>query len=167
MLLLSAWCSEKRNFTLLQLDKSLRLHHFGYLTNSITTDLEIFSKIGFKCSSEVFLDSAREIEIVFLTIPGTDTLLELIQPKESFETQISNSRGSRLGRTLKDLMGKRSGLYHIGYTVQDPDFLPSDLRLRSISTREPAVALGGRYVEFFLTPTGAIFELIFNSEDLS
>lgn len=161
MLLLSAWCLEKRNFILLKLDESLQLHHFGYLTNSITYDLELFSKIGFECSSEVLLDSARGIEIVFLTIPGSDMLLELIQPKESFETQIGNSHGSRLGRTLKNLMGKRPGLYHMGYTVQDANFLPLDLRLRSISTREPAVALGGRCVEFFLTPTGSIFELIF------
>jgi methylmalonyl-CoA/ethylmalonyl-CoA epimerase len=56
----------------------MKVHHIGYLVDSIGDAVAAFSQLGFVCQSDTQTDPAREIYVVFMA--NGEYVVELIQP---------------------------------------------------------------------------------------
>lgn len=57
---------------------NLKLHHIGVATKNIEKEFEVFKKLGYKQSSEVFIDEIQGIRGMFIEARG-QPCLELLE----------------------------------------------------------------------------------------
>lgn len=130
----------------------MRFRHIGYAVSSISDYLEgflepLFSPISV---SKPVSDPIQKVRVCFAEMAG-GTTIELVEP---------------LGENspIKDIVGgKRGGLYHLCYEVDDID--AEVLRFRQhacmpLGKPVPAIAFDGRRIVFLLTPQRDLIELV-------
>ena len=80
----------------------MKLHHTGIITSDVEKSIDIYKKLGYKQSSEIFIDENQYLKIVFLKNDDAQTI-ELIESLGEMST-VHNSK---------------NGLHHICYDVSD------------------------------------------------
>lgn len=127
----------------------MEFHHIGHATKSIDTSSTIFSEIGYSPESTLIIDTLLDVRIEFW-ISSSGPRIEFIQP-------ISKNS------TVWKILSKRGGPYHYAFLV--PDISEAKIKLekkkvRPITDPLPAMAFGGRQIQFFAGADGSIIELI-------
>ena len=135
----------------------MKVHHIGYLVQSIEDSCRDFQKLGYQIKSDTTFDDARKIFIRFLenitsaSSEGGGYVIELIEPSE--------------GCTLFSKAMKKFGTmpYHICYECNNIDEKISELRDAGfILIREPQIApaIQNRRVAFMYSESTGQIELL-------
>lgn len=129
----------------------MKVHHFGYLIKDMDKAIAAFKALGFVPvdGQQVHYDEFRDINILFIEKDGY--CVELISPhttKSSFYPLLKRFRNCS---------------YHICYVSTDVDADVRDLTnqgWRQITPFDPASALDGKPVGFFMHPSIGMLEII-------
>ncbi len=132
--------------------KGQRLHHIGFVVNSIRESAESFARsLGATWDGNIIFDPIQKVRVTFLHgAHGHDSLIELVEPggPDSPVSRFLNAGG---------------GLHHLCYEV---DHLEQHLRFcKSTGTvvirrPVPAVAFGGRRIAWALTKEKLLIEFL-------
>lgn len=140
----------------------MRLHHIGFVLNSIQTSAESFARsFGATWDGNIIFDPLQKVRVAFFQgAHAHDSLIELVEP---------GGPDSPVSRFLND----GGGLHHLCYEVED---LERHLRFCKsagivvIRQPVPAVAFGGRRIAWALTKQKLLVEFLererSGSEDL-
>lgn len=127
----------------------MKIHHFGYLTESIYDAVKEFSLLGYCCHDQLYHDSLRDINIQFIR-SSSGELIELIEPA-----------GER--SIVKGLIGKsKNNIYHICYyseNINEKILELADKGFFLISPPQPAVAMNNKKVAFLISKFAGMVEL--------
>ena len=128
---------------------NLKVHHIGYLVKKGQPALDAFLALGYTPEEDWVRDTLRGIDICFIAKDGLR--IELVCP------YTGDSSVSGLLARLKN------SPYHICYEcssiagalpqLRDAGYLP-------ITGKDPAPAISGRRVQFFLHPALGMIELV-------
>ena len=130
-----------------QLD--LKIHHIGFVTNSIEKSKEEFLKLGFTAQTDTILDELQSVYICFLE--NKNCLIELVEPM---------NEQSSINKTLK-----KTGVapYHLCYEVDDIEKAFEDLTDNGfipLFRPVPAKAINNRLICYLYKKEIGYFELI-------
>ncbi|MCL1864057.1 MAG: VOC family protein [Defluviitaleaceae bacterium] len=128
----------------------MKIHHIGYLVDSIESAWPEFELLGFSKISETTEDVTRKIYILF--IKNDNYVVELIQPVSE------QSPVFKLTRRYKNTP------YHICYQVENLQYeienlLNNDARYAILQPPQSAPALGNGKVAFLVSPKIGLIEL--------
>ena len=131
----------------------VRLHHFGFVLNSIQDSAESFSRsLGATWDGNIAFDPIQKVRVTFLKGAHThDSLIELVEPA---------GPESPVTRFLK---GGGGGLHHLCYEVEDLErHLAFCKSVGTLVIRQPvpAVAFGGRRIAWALTKQKLLVEFL-------
>lgn len=128
---------------------SLKVHHYGFLTDDIAKSIEAYRKLGYTQRSRT-TDHQRKIEIVFVATENDDQI-ELIMPIAE-------------DSVVSKLMGKlKNSIYHTCYLAEDLDGCLRELRslgFMMIDPPTPAIALQNRRVAFLYSRHAGMIEIL-------
>lgn len=127
----------------------LRVHHVGYLVDSIADAEAAFAALGYAVEQPAIYDEARVVDISFMIKDGQR--VELVAPRE----------GGKLFKSLKKRIG--AGPYHICYDCTDYERAVAELTECGYMQVQPllaAPAIDGRRVAFFYHSAIGMVELI-------
>ena len=130
----------------------LKLHHIGFVVNSIQESAESFAlSLGTTWDGNIVFDPLQKVRVTFFQGHNpTDPLIELVEP---------GGPESPVSRFLQ----RGGGLHHLCYEVKDLD---SHLRFcQSVGTiiirpPVPAVAFGGRRIAWGITKKRLLVEIL-------
>lgn len=105
---------------------NLKLHHIGVATKNIEKEFEVFKKLGYKQSSEVFIDEIQGIRGMFIEARG-QPCLELLENLSS-------------DGPLTSFLQKRTKFYHFAYETVDIERSVSMLLVEGGIVVKPMVA---------------------------
>ena len=128
---------------------NLKVHHLGYLVKHIESASRAFQQMGYECLGELVQDATREVDILFLRKDGY--VIELLAPQ------------SKESPYYPLLTKYRNAIYHICYETNQFEKDSAALQESGFHCIEPpakAVALGGRWVAFFVHPQMGIVEVL-------
>ena len=127
----------------------MTFHHIGYAVKNLSTAVKNFELLGFRISSDPFLDKNRKVCIQLMKTEN-NTILELVSPA---------LEGSPIDSFLQNT---GPGCYHLCFVtddiVKDKEFL-SDLKFKTIIDIEKAPALGNCRVIFLYNKEIGLIEL--------
>jgi methylmalonyl-CoA/ethylmalonyl-CoA epimerase len=130
----------------------LKFDHLGLVTNDLSAArAHLSSTLGIEAWSQVFDDPGIGVSVQFGMGSNGSPVFELITPL---------GEASPVAMALKQ---GRNILNHIAYVVSDLDAAAGHLRAEGCfptGDPMPAVAYGGRRVQFFLSPLRFMMELI-------
>lgn len=130
---------------------NLPLHHIGVAVKDIARATEDHRRrLGCEAVGEVFHDPVQTAYIQFLTVPGSNVLIELVAP-DGPESKLSRA-ASRGG-----------GLNHLCFSTDDIEATCRELRedgLFVIHEPTPAVAFAGRRIAWLLGDQWYLTELV-------
>jgi methylmalonyl-CoA/ethylmalonyl-CoA epimerase len=132
-----------------------RFHHVGYATKSIEKSLEFFQKLGYKAENSIVQDKVLGVKVLFLL----DTLnhgprIELVEDLVNGEIH-----------PVQTILNQRPGSYHFAYSIDSIQEFSIRNKLRAVTLCSPALAFGGRHVQFFVSRDEGIIELISNTHE--
>jgi methylmalonyl-CoA/ethylmalonyl-CoA epimerase len=130
----------------------VRFHHIGYAVQDIRSFLRDFFQPLFSPVSvtDIVPDAKQRVAVCFAELAGGVTV-ELIEPL---------GEGSPVASIIG---GRRGGLYHLCYEVDDLDHEAARFRsygCMPLGKPLPAAAFDGRRVVFLLTPQRDIIDLL-------
>lgn len=129
----------------------LRLHHIGYVVASIEATAPSFARsVNGAWTGEIFHDPIQRVRVSFLSLPGTETQMELVEPAAGQSP-------------VQAFLLKGGGLHHLCYEVEDCDRALTAARARGamiVRRSQPAVAFGGRKIAWLLTAEKLLVELV-------
>ncbi|MBV7440774.1 VOC family protein [Weeksellaceae bacterium TAE3-ERU29] len=129
----------------------MKLHHYGFATNSIDKSLKEFQNIGYKAVSDKIIDTIQGVELQFID-NGSDHLIELVAPLDKKDSPVT-----------KILQKSGCSLYHICYEVEDIEksieFLKSK-RYILVLKPTPAVAFDNRRISFLYNTHLGLIEIL-------
>ncbi len=131
----------------------MKIHHFGFLTKSISEALLEFKQLGYIENSELVKDELRGIEIQFIE-SGSGELIELIAPY---------TENSIVSKLLKKFENK---IYHTCYMVENLDIAIKELEAKGfmvIDSPKFAKALNCSVVFLYGSQVGLV-ELMINNK---
>lgn len=133
-------------------DLELRLHHVGFVVQSIETSLPGFLRsLGATWDGEIFVDPHQKVKVTFLSTHSANAKVELVEP---------NAEDAPVVRFLKE---RGEALHHLCYEVDDLEGCLQVMRTRGalIAKRpKPAVAFGGRRIAWVLTAEKLLLEML-------
>jgi catechol 2,3-dioxygenase-like lactoylglutathione lyase family enzyme len=126
----------------------VKIHHTGIIVDSIEKSIAIYNQLGYKQTTEIFLDEIQYVRVVFLISDDLTQTIELIE-----------SRGD-----MSAIHNFKKGLHHICYDTSDvQDYVEyfKALKIGKIFTKPiVAPAINNRFVVFALLNNGIFIELI-------
>ncbi|MBV9157905.1 MAG: VOC family protein [Acidobacteriaceae bacterium] len=129
----------------------LRLHHIGYVVNNIETTMIGFARsLNGVWDQEIFSDPIQKVRVAFLSPPGSEAQIELVQPE--WETS-----------PVRAFLERGGGLHHLCYEVEDCKNSLSAMHERGgtiLRNPKPAVAFGGRRIAWALTAEKLLLEFL-------
>lgn len=136
----------------LDLADGLKLHHIGFVVQSIQESGESFARsLGATWDGNIILDPLQKAKVAFFQgRHPSEPLLELVEPGEA-ESPVTK------------FLARGGGLHHLCYEVKD---LEAHLRFcRSVGTLiirrpVPAVAFGGRRIAWGITKKRLLLEFL-------
>jgi methylmalonyl-CoA/ethylmalonyl-CoA epimerase len=99
---------------------------------------------------KISLDPTQRVRVTFLQCPGSDVLIELVEPAEEKSP-------------VQAFLQKGGGLHHLCYEVRDCDAALRLMRGRKamlVKRPNPAVAFGGRRIAWVLTAEKLLLEFL-------
>jgi methylmalonyl-CoA/ethylmalonyl-CoA epimerase len=99
---------------------------------------------------KISLDPNQRVKITFLKCPGTEVLIELVEPAEEKSP-------------VRAFLERGGGLHHLCYEVKDCDAALRIMRQRKamlVKRPNPAVAFGGRRIAWVLTAEKLLLEFL-------
>jgi len=130
----------------------VRLHHVGFVLNSIQDNAESFARsLGAAWDGNITFDPIQKVRVTFFQgAHAHDPLVELVEPA---------GPDSPVSRQLE----RGGGLHHVCYEVADLDaHLAFCKSVRTIIIRKPvpAVAFGGRRIAWAITRQKLMVEFL-------
>ena len=131
---------------------SERLHHTGFVVESITAVMESFCRaVGGSSWSEIWHDPLQRVRVAFI-YPSRlgDPSIELIEP-------------AGLGSPVQRFLERSGGLHHLCYEVDGLDEVVRGASVRGlvmVHRPQSAVAFGGRRIAWFLTRENLLIEYL-------
>jgi methylmalonyl-CoA/ethylmalonyl-CoA epimerase len=133
-------------------DDGLKLHHIGFVVQSIQESGESFARsLGATWDGSIILDPLQKAKVAFFQgRHPTDALIELVEP-------------GNVESPVTKFLERGGGLHHLCYEVKD---LEAHLRFcKSVGTLiirrpVPAVAFGGRRIAWGITKKRLLLELL-------
>ncbi len=129
----------------------LRLHHLGFVVSSIDHTVRPFAhSLDGLWDGEVFHDPIQKVKVTFLSMPGTDVQMELIEPADQ-------------DSAVRAFSEKGGGLHHLCYEVEECQQAITVMRERGsmiVKRPRPAVAFEGRRIAWVLTAEKLLIELL-------
>lgn len=126
----------------------MKVHHTGYAVKNIEKARESFQALGYRFGKRTE-DAARNVWVMFGE--NGDSRIELISPLSP-------------GSPVDDILRKNGCMpYHICYETADLEKEAERLQragFRMIREPEPACALQGRRVAFFMSLSAGLIELV-------
>lgn len=123
----------------------------GFVVNSIEATGESFARsINGRWTKEIFHDPIQRVKVSFLSLPGSDVEMELVEPAGEQSP-------------VRAFLEKGGGLHHICYEVRDCEQALALLRQRGaliVRRPKPAVAFAGRKIAWILTAEKLLVELL-------
>lgn len=98
----------------------------------------------------IFEDPIQKVKVAFLSTPGTDVQIELVEPAEG-------------PSPVRAFLDKGGGLHHLCYEVSNCDEALKLIRQRKgllVKRPNPAVAFGGRRIAWALTAEKLLLEFV-------
>jgi methylmalonyl-CoA/ethylmalonyl-CoA epimerase len=99
---------------------------------------------------EIFHDPIQKVKVTFLSMPGTETQMELVEPAAEQSP-------------VRAFLEKGGGLHHLCYEVTDCEQVIAGMRRRGsmlVKRPRPAVAFEGRKIAWVLTAEKLLIELL-------
>ncbi len=99
---------------------------------------------------KISLDPIQRVKVAFLSMPGTDVQMELVEPAGEQSP-------------VQAFLEKGGGLHHLCYEVEDCDQALSALRQRNamiVRRPKPAVAFKGRRIAWVVSAEKLLIELL-------
>lgn len=128
-----------------------RMHHIGFIVQNIEASMPGFLKsMNGTWNEKIFHDPIQSVKVAFLSTPGTDVQIELVEPS-----------GDR--NPVSAFLAKGGGIHHVCYEVEDCDAALAAMRERkSVIVRrpKPAVAFDGRRIAWVLTAEKLLVEFV-------
>lgn len=129
----------------------LRLHHVGFIVASIDATAGSFARsLNGSWGGEVFHDPIQKVAVTFLSSPGTDVQIELVEPAAG-------------DSPVRAFLNKGGGLHHLCYEVVNCDDMLSVMRQRRariVKRPQPAVAFNGSRIAWVLTAENLLLEFL-------
>lgn len=129
----------------------LRLHHIGFVVANIEATGQSFARsVNGVWTTEIIHDPIQRVKVSFLSLPGTDVQMELVEPAGEQSP-------------VRALLEKGGGLHHICYEVENCEKALAAMRQRGamiVRRTKPAVAFGGRGIAWVLTAEKLLIELL-------
>jgi methylmalonyl-CoA/ethylmalonyl-CoA epimerase len=130
----------------------LRLHHIGYVVDSIKDSAPGFIRsLNAIWDEVVFADPGQKVKVTFLQGAPGDALIELVEP-DADDAPVS-----------LHLKKNGPGLHHLCYEVNALENAMADLRAKGAllaKPPKPAVAFEGRRIAWLLTGEKLLLELL-------
>jgi methylmalonyl-CoA/ethylmalonyl-CoA epimerase len=127
------------------------LHHVGFVVSSIDGSANSFLRsLNGTWDGEIFHDPLQRVKVAFLSTPGTDVQIELVEPAAGQSP-------------VRSFLTQGGGLHHLCYEVEDCDQMLGAMRQRGgmiVSRPKPAVAFGGRRIAWALTAEKLLLEFL-------
>jgi methylmalonyl-CoA/ethylmalonyl-CoA epimerase len=129
----------------------LCLHHVGFVVSSIDGVVGSFSRsLSGDWNGEIYHDPIQKVRVTFLSTPGTDVRIELIEPagEES---------------PVRAFLEQGGGLHHLCYEVKNCEAALAVMRQRRamiVKRPKPAVAFQGRRIAWVLTAENLLLEFL-------
>lgn len=101
-------------------------------------------------NGEIFLDPIQKVKVAFLSMPGNDVQIELVEPGESQSP-------------VEAFLHRGGGLHHLCYEVRDCEAslrLVRERRGLVVKRPSPAVAFQGRKIAWALTAEKLLLEFL-------
>ena len=101
-------------------------------------------------NEEIIHDPTQRVKVSFLSLPGTDVQMELVEPAGEQSP-------------VRAFLEKGGGLHHICYEVNDCDQTMAAMKSRGamiVRRPQPAVAFEGRRIAWLLTAEKLLLELL-------
>lgn len=128
-----------------------RMHHVGFVVESIEAAMPGFLRsMNGTWDEKIFHDPIQSVKVAFLSTPGTDVQIELVEPA-----------GER--NPVSAFLAKGGGIHHVCYEVEDCDAALADMKQRKaliVKRPQPAVAFDGRRIAWILTPEKLLVEFV-------
>jgi methylmalonyl-CoA/ethylmalonyl-CoA epimerase len=128
-----------------------RLHHIGFIVQSIEASMPGFlQSMSGTWDGKVFHDPIQRVNVAFLSTPGTDVQIELVEPAAE-------------RNPVAAFLANGGGIHHICYEVEDCDAALALMRERKalvVNRPRPAVAFDGRRVAWILTAEKLLVEFV-------
>lgn len=127
------------------------MHHLGFVVASIESAAKPFARsVNGSWDGAIFHDPIQKVKVTFLSMPGTEVQMELIEPAGEQSP-------------VRAFLEKGGGLHHLCYEVNDCEQAVAAMRQRgSMLARRPrpAVAFEGRRIAWVLTAEQLLIELL-------
>jgi len=128
-----------------------RLHHVGYVTNSISeTVVDFAGSIAGTWDGAIFFDPLQKVRVTFVKLNGEQPMFELVEPA----TDDSPVHG---------FVRRGGGIHHVCFEVSHLDAELEDARMRGDVTAKPplpAVAFSGRRIAWVYTRKRMLIEYL-------
>lgn len=128
-----------------------KMHHVGFVVKSIEASMDGFLKsMNGTWDQRIFHDPIQSVKVAFLSTPGTDVQIELVEPA-----------GER--NPVTAFLTKGGGLHHVCYEVEDCDAALASMRQRNaliVKRPRAAVAFNGRRIAWILTAEKLLVEFV-------
>lgn len=128
-----------------------RLHHIGFVVQNIEQSMPGFlTSVHGTWDQKIFHDPIQSVKVAFLSTPGTDVQIELVEPA-----------GER--SPVAAFLAKGGGLHHVCYAVDDCDAALALMRERKalvVRRPQPAIAFDGRRIAWILTAEKLLIEFV-------
>ena len=99
---------------------------------------------------KIFHDPVQRVNVTFLSMPGTDAQMELVEPAGTQSPVLA-------------FLDKGGGLHHLCYEVENCEAAICSMRKRGsmiVKRPKPAVAFQGRRIAWVLTSEKLLIELL-------
>jgi len=127
------------------------MHHVGFVVQSIEAAMPGFLKtMNGTWDEKIFHDPIQSVKVAFLSTPGTDVQIELVEPA-----------GDR--DPVSAFLAKGGGIHHVCYEVEDCDAVIAHMRQQKslvVKRPKPATAFDGRRIAWMLTAEKLLIELV-------
>lgn len=127
------------------------MHHVGFVVKSIEASMPGFlESMHGTWDQKIFHDPIQSVKVAFLSTPGTDVQIELVEPA-----------GDR--NPVAAFLAKGGGIHHVCYEVEDCATALASMRTRRafiVKRPQPAVAFNGRRIAWVLTAERLLVEFV-------
>jgi methylmalonyl-CoA/ethylmalonyl-CoA epimerase len=129
----------------------LRLHHVGFVVRSIEPAASNFARsLNATWEGEIFHDLIQKVKVSFLSTPGSDVKLELVEPVGDHSP-------------VRAFLENGGGLHHMCFEVDNCEATLAVVRQRQgmiVRRPRPAVAFNGRRIAWALTAEKLLIEFL-------